>query len=52
MRNCDECSLEILLYLDNVLTGRKLEDLRAHFGSLLRLQGAPGGRTSTIVALA
>jgi anti-sigma factor RsiW len=30
MRNCDECSLEILLYLDNVLTGRKLEDLRAH----------------------
>src|SRR5258708_4816830 len=30
MRNCDECSLEILLYLDSVLTGRKLEDLRAH----------------------
>ena len=30
MRNCDECSLEILLYLDNVLTGRKLKDLRAH----------------------
>ena len=30
MRNCDECSLDILLYLDNALTGQKLEDFRAH----------------------
>jgi anti-sigma factor RsiW len=30
MRSCDECSLDILLYLDNALTGRKLEDFRAH----------------------
>src|SRR5229473_1264237 len=30
MRNCDECSLDILLYLDNALTGQRLEDFRAH----------------------
>jgi anti-sigma factor RsiW len=30
MKSCDECSLEILLYLDSVLAGRKLEGLRAH----------------------
>jgi Putative zinc-finger len=30
MRSCDECGLDILLYLDNALTGRKLEDFRAH----------------------
>src|SRR5260370_41283578 len=30
MTNCDECSLDILLYLDNALTGQKLEDFREH----------------------
>src|SRR6266404_3308310 len=30
MRSCDECGLDILLYLDKALTGRKLEDFRAH----------------------
>jgi mycothiol system anti-sigma-R factor len=30
MRNCDECSLDVLLYLDNALTGQKLADFRAH----------------------
>jgi len=30
MTNCDECSLGILLYLDNALTGQKLEDFREH----------------------
>ena len=35
MRNCDECSLNILLYLDDALTGRKLEDFRAHLAICL-----------------
>jgi mycothiol system anti-sigma-R factor len=30
MTNCDEYSLDILLYLDKALTGQKLEDFRAH----------------------
>jgi len=30
MRNCDECSLDILFYLDCALAGQKLEDFRAH----------------------
>jgi len=30
MRNCNEGSLDILLYLDNALTGQKLEDFRTH----------------------
>jgi anti-sigma factor RsiW len=30
MNRCDECSTDILLYLDNALTGQKLEDFRTH----------------------
>ena len=30
MSCCDDCNTDILLYLDNALTGQELEDLRAH----------------------
>ena len=30
MSHCDERSTDILLYLDNILTGQRLEDFRAH----------------------
>lgn len=30
MMNCDECSLNGLLYLDDALIGQKLEDFREH----------------------
>jgi hypothetical protein len=38
MNPCDEYRADILLYLDNALTGRRLEDFRAH------LSGCPDCR--------
>jgi len=33
MNRCDEHHTAILLYLDNTLTGEKLEDFRAHLAN-------------------